>query len=141
MSILREYNEIVRRQSALHSGFEVKAQGDGSMLAFPSARDALRCAIGIQRALAEQDSGAPELRVRIGLHTGEPVREADDFYGKSVNLAAPHRGRGRGSEILVSSLVRDLVENSGEFAFEDPTDAELKGLSGMHQLSALRWRS
>jgi class 3 adenylate cyclase len=141
MALLREHNEIVRTQSALHSGFEVKAQGDGFMLAFPSARDALRCAIGIQRALAEQDSDVPELRVRIGLHTGEPVREADDFYGKAVNLAARIAAEARGSEILVSSLVRDLVESSGEFAFEDPTDAELKGLSGMYRLSAVRWRN
>jgi class 3 adenylate cyclase len=141
MSLLREHNEIVRTQSALHSGFEVKSQGDGFMLAFPSARDALRCAVGIQRSLAERDPKTSELRVRIGLHTGEPVREADDFYGKAVNLAARIAAEARGSEILVSSLVRDLVESSGEFAFEDPTDAELKGLSGMHRLSAVRWRS
>jgi hypothetical protein len=50
-------------------------------------------------------------------------------------------GEAGGSEILVSSLVRDLVESSGEFAFEDPTDAELKGLTGMHRLSAVRWRT
>jgi class 3 adenylate cyclase len=140
MSLLREHNEIVRTQSAQHDGIEVKSQGDGFMLAFPSARNALRCAIGIQRSLADRDPGTPELRVRIGLHTGEPVREAGDFYGTAVNLAARIAGEARGSEVLVSSLVRDLVESSGEFAFEDPTDAELKGLSGMHRLSAVRWR-
>jgi class 3 adenylate cyclase len=140
MSLLREHNEIVRTRSAQHEGVEVKSQGDGFMLAFPSARNALRCAIGIQRSLAERDPEEPELRVRIGLHTGEPVREAGDFYGTAVNLAARIAGEARGSEILVSSLVRDLVESSGEFAFEDPTDAELKGLSGMHRLSAVRWR-
>ena len=46
MSLLREHNEIVRAQAAMHSGFEVKAQGDGFMLAFASARVAVRCAIG-----------------------------------------------------------------------------------------------
>jgi class 3 adenylate cyclase len=141
MSLLREHNEIVRAQATIHSGFEVKSQGDGFMLAFASARDAVRCAIGIQRALAERDTRAQELRVRIGLHTGEPVREADDFYGKSVNLAARIAAEARGSEILASSLVRDLIESSGEFTFEDPTDAELKGLSGTHRLSAVRWRN
>ena len=78
--------------------------------------------------------------MRIGLHTGEPVREADDFYGKSVVLAARIAGEAGGSEILVSSLVRDLTESSGEFEFEAPTDTELKGLSGMHRLTAVRWR-
>lgn len=140
MSLLREHNEIVRTHSRLNSGFEVKSQGDGFMLAFPSARDALRCAVGIQRALAERDPDAPRLRVRIGVHTGEPLKEADDFYGRAVNLAARIAAEARGSEILVSSLVRDLIESSGEFAFGDPTDAELKGLSGMHRLSAVRWR-
>jgi hypothetical protein len=75
MTLLRQHNEIVREQSAKYSGFEVKSQGDGFMLAFASARDAVRCAIGIQRALAERHPEADELRVRIGLHTGEPVRE------------------------------------------------------------------
>jgi class 3 adenylate cyclase len=140
MSLLGMHNEIVRAQAAEHSGFEVKSQGDGFMLAFASARDAVRCAIGVQRALAERDPSGPELRVRIGLHTGEPVREAEDFYGKAVILAARIAAEARGSEILVSSLVRELTESSGEFGFEEPTDAKLKGLSGMHRLSAVRWR-
>jgi class 3 adenylate cyclase len=137
MNLLREHNELVRAQLAAHRGFEVKAQGDGFMLAFASARDALNCAIGIQRGLAERD--ASELRVRIGLHTGETIKEADDFFGKAVILAARIAGEARGSEILVSSLVRELVEHTGEFSFEDPTDTELKGLSGMYRLSSLRW--
>ncbi len=139
MVLLAEHNEIVRAEAAKHSGFEVKSQGDGFMFAFATARDALRCAIGIQQALADRDSG-PDLRVRIGLHTGEPVREADDFYGKAVILAARIASEARGSEILVSSLLRELTESSGEFAFEAPTDATLKGLSGTYRLSAVRWR-
>ncbi|MEX2457634.1 MAG: adenylate/guanylate cyclase domain-containing protein, partial [Actinomycetota bacterium] len=118
-----------------------KAQGDGFMLAFASAREALHCAIGIQRALAARDPGAgPELRVRVGLHTGEAIKEADDFFGKAVILAARIAAEARGSEILASSLVRELVEHTGEFSFEDPTDTELKGLAGMYRLSAVRWR-
>lgn len=140
LSLLREHNAIVREQAAAHSGFEVKSQGDGFMLAFASARNALRCAMGVQLALAERDPGATELRVRVGVHTGEPVREADDFYGKAVILAARIAGEARGSEILVSSLVRELTESTGEFTFEASTDAELKGLAGMHHLSAVRWR-
>lgn len=139
MNLLREHNQLVRTQLAAHHGFEVKAQGDGFMFAFASARDALNCAIGIQRALTEREGG-PELRVRIGLHTGETIKEADDFFGKAVVLAARIAGEARGSEILASSLVRELVEHTGEFSFEDPTDTELKGLSGMYRLSPVRWR-
>ena len=73
------------------------------------------------------------LRVRIGLHTGEPVRDADDFYGKAVILAARIASEARGAEILASSLVRELTESSGEFIFEPATEAELRGLSGIHR--------
>ena len=139
MRVLGEHNAIVREQAARHRGFEVKSQGDGFMLAFASARDAIRCAMEIQRNLAGRDDDN-ELRVRIGLHTGEPVRDAEDFYGKAVILAARIAGEARGSEILVSSLVRELTESTGEFTFEPSTDAELKGLAGMYRLSAVRWR-
>jgi class 3 adenylate cyclase len=137
MKLLHEHNAVVREQSARHSGYEVKSQGDGFMLAFASSRDALRCAIGIQRALASREEGA--LRVRIGLHTGEAIKEADDFYGRAVVLAARIAAEARGSEILASSLVRELIEHSGDFRFEPPVEVELKGLAGLHRLSAVRW--
>jgi class 3 adenylate cyclase len=140
MEVLRKHNEIVREELALHSGFEVKSQGDGFMLAFSSARDALRCARGIQRAVADSGSNGLQLRVRIGVHTGEPIREADDFYGKAVILAARIAAEARGSEILVSSLVRDLTDSSGEFAFATPRAVELKGLLGTHRISPVLWQ-
>jgi class 3 adenylate cyclase len=138
--VLRAHNAIVRNQVVAHSGIEVKSQGDGFMLAFASPEDALGCAIGIQRALVQSLSDGHRLRVRIGLHTGEPIREEDDFYGKDVVLAARIAAEARGGEILVSRLVRELTEGSGLFSFTDPTDVELKGLSGMHSLSAVRWQ-
>lgn len=90
------------------------------MLTFASAGNALRCAMGIQPALVERDSDAHELRVRIGLDTGEPVRQADDFYGKPVILAARIAGEARGSEILVSWMVPELTESAGEFRSRCP---------------------
>lgn len=141
IEVLREHNRIIREQLAAHGGFEVKSQGDGFMLAFPSAREALRCAVAIQGVFAERDGTDEKLRVRIGLHTGEPIREADDFYGAAVNLAARIAGEAHGAEILVSSLVRELVESSREFAFAESKDVELKGLSGTHRVSAVQWSS
>ena len=89
MELLREHNAIVRQQLAAHGGYEVKSMGDGFMLAFGSALEGLRCAIGMQRAFAEHNAAAAEpVAVRIGLHTGEAIREADDFFGSHVNLAA-----------------------------------------------------
>jgi class 3 adenylate cyclase len=57
-----------------------------------------------------------------------------------VILASRIAAEARGSEILASSQVRELTEGTGEFMFEEPTVAELKGLSGMYELSAVRWQ-
>ena len=76
----------------------------------------------------------------ILVKASQPVRDADDFLRQGENLAARIAAEARGSEILVSSLVRELTESAGEFTFEGPADAELKGLSGMYRLSSLRWQ-
>jgi class 3 adenylate cyclase len=93
--LLREHNAIVREQLAAHQGFEVKTTGDGFMIAFVSARRAVQCAIAIQQAFAARNArtpGAP-LSVTMGLHTGEAIWEAGDYYGKAVIVAARWRPR------------------------------------------------
>jgi class 3 adenylate cyclase len=139
--ILRAHNAIVREQTALQNGFEVKSMGDGFMIAFSSARRALLCAINIQKALAaysEQNKQEP-IRVRIGLHVGEVIRESEDFFGKAVILAARIAARARGGEILVSSTLRDLSESAGDLRFAGAGDAQLKGFSGTHRLYKVIW--
>jgi len=140
--ILRMHNRIVREQVAAHGGFEVKSQGDGFMIAFQSARRALRCAIAVQRAFAAHAERHPEepIRVRMGLHTGEAIKEADDFFGKAVILAARIAAQARGSEILVSSLFRELTESAGEVSFGETREVELKGLTGTRRVSAVAWQ-
>lgn len=141
MELLREHNSIVREALSAHGGYEVKSMGDGFMLAFGSAVDGLRCAIGMQRAFAERDAQADEtLRVRIGLHTGEAIREADDFFGSHVNLAARVGGAATGDEILVSSLLKALTESAGEFRFDAGREVELKGISSSQRVHAVAWR-
>jgi class 3 adenylate cyclase len=131
LDVLHAHNDVIRRVTAEHNGTVVKSQGDGSMLAFASARRALTCALAIDRAIAETftDPGSP-IRVRIGLHVGEPVREANDFFGHTVNYAARVASSARGGEIVVSSLVHDLLAQTGEFAFADARQVELKGIDG-----------
>jgi class 3 adenylate cyclase len=141
MDLLREQNEIVRREKALHRGFEVKTIGDAFMLAFQSAGDALRCAINIQRALARRNEGAKqEIKVRIGLHAGELVKESDDFYGLHVNLASRVASQAGAGDILVSALLHDLVKPMGEFVFKVQKSVGLKGLKGRHRLYSVVWR-
>jgi len=68
----------------------VKSQGDGFMVAFASARRAVDCARGINREIDAQLGTHPDgpIRLRIGLHTGEAIKEETDFYGKNVVVAA-----------------------------------------------------
>lgn len=141
MVLLREHNEIVRRHRRSHRGFEVKTIGDAFMLAFRSAVDAVLCAIEVQREFAERNRTAKiPIEVRIGMHTGEPVREADDFFGYHVNYASRIESLATGGEIIVSSLLRDVIAPSGEFELEDREPVTLKGLQGSHKPYAVNWR-
>ncbi len=141
MNVLREHNAIVRERVAAHGGFEVKTIGDAFMVAFQSARRAVSCAIDIQRAFAAFSRENPEcaIRIRAGLHAGEPVREGDDFYGKSVIVASRIAGQARGGEILVSALLKDLVESAGDVNFGDARQAELKGFDQPYALFPVVW--
>jgi eukaryotic-like serine/threonine-protein kinase len=141
LDVLRAHNLVVRECIREHGGYEVKSQGDGFMIAYPSARKGLECAIDMQRQLASAVDGDLDepLRVRIGLHTGEAIREGDDFYGRSVTLAARLGDEAQGGEILTSSIVRELVGSARDIAFEDAGELELKGLRGRQHVYRVRW--
>ncbi len=141
MEVLAHHNEIVRREVARERGFEVKSAGDGFMVAFSSAARAVRASIAIQRALADYNADQTHvpIKVRIGLHTGEAIREADDFFGRNVNVAARIGAAADGGEILVSSLLKELTDSGGEFTYDEPRDLTLKGLSGTHRAYPVVW--
>lgn len=140
MELLHEHDEIIRRLLLSHRGFEVKTIGDAFMLAFQSGRDALSCAISIQRAFATRNITAePAIRLRIGLHTGELVRKADDFFGRHVNFAARIASSAAADEILVSSLLHDILKPLREFSFSTRRPKTLKGFKGKHKLYAVLW--
>jgi class 3 adenylate cyclase len=134
LELLRAHHAIVREQVHEHGGFEVKAQGDGFMIAFPSARRAVQCARAIQSGIDSELGEHPEapIRLRIGLHTGEAIREEADFYGKNIVLAARIADRAHGGEILASSVVKQLTESAGDLRFENERELELDGLAGTH---------
>jgi class 3 adenylate cyclase len=134
LELLRIHNRLVRDQVQACQGFEVKSQGDGFMIAFPSARRAIECARAIQQAVASELGDHPDgaIRLRIGLHTGEALREASDFYGKNVVVAARIADEARGGEILASAVVKQLTESAGDVSFEDAREVELSGLAGKH---------
>ena len=139
--VIRTHNGIVREQLAAHGGTEVELQGDGFLLAFASAGSALRCALAIQQAFAAYNAASPDepIRVRIGLHTGQAIKEADRFFGRTVILAARIADAARGGEIMVSSALRQAVARDESFRFGDQREARLKGFSDTQSLFPLRW--
>ena len=142
MQVLDTHNTIVRRMVARHRGTEVKAQGDGFMLTFRSARSAIACMVDVQRALDAHGAAQPleAVRVRTGIHTGEVILGDDgDIYGRHVIMAARVSTQAHGGEVLVSSLVREIVEPRGEVQFGASRAVDLKGLGGSHLVHPVRW--
>jgi class 3 adenylate cyclase len=135
--LLRRHNLVIEEATAEHGGTVVQTEGDGSMLAFSSARRAVACAQAIQsevsRAFAD---GSPPIRVRIGVHTGDALNEADGFFGKTIHYAARVAGHALGGEVLVSNVVHDLVAGPG-IDFLESREVELKGLDGLHRVFAV----
>jgi len=128
-----QHESTIRRIAELHGGTVVKMLGDGSMLAFDSARAAVRAAVEIQRAFVGE-----AFAVRIGIHTGEVVRTVDDVLGLTVNKAARIAASADGGDIMVSSTVKDLVGSTQGVRFGQPMLVALKGLSDTHQIVPLQ---
>jgi len=139
--VLHSHNDIVRRAVASCGGHEVKSQGDSFMIAFASARRALNCAVDMQRSFNRWSDAQPNvpLKVRMGLHTGETIREADDLFGRTVILASRIAAEAGGGQILVSSLLKELTESSGEFCFSPGREVALKGLSRPQVVHEVDW--
>lgn len=138
LDVLHVHNDVVTQVTNDLGGTVVKGQGDGFMLAFPSARRALNCAQAIERAIGDAFPGPGSMiRVRIGIHVGETVQEADDFFGHAVNYAARIASAAEGGEIVVSELVHALVAQTGEFTFEEARHVELKGIDGAQKVYPL----
>ncbi len=109
---LAKHQEIVRAAAAAHHGREVDTQGDSFFIAFRRGKDAVAAAVAIQRDLAAH--AWPEggvIKVRIGLHTGEPQVGEDRYVGMGVNKAARIGAAGHGGQVLISRTTRDLVED------------------------------
>lgn len=140
--VLRRHDEVIRRHTKAHGGTEVKSMGDGFLLTFPSARRGVACAAGAQRELGEsgQENSEIPMAVRMGLSVGEPIREDQDVFGKSVVLAERISAKAMGGEVLISQIVHALVAGNGEFGFREKGSFKLKGISGVHPLYEVLWR-
>jgi class 3 adenylate cyclase len=110
--VARDHRRIVREAFGARGGSEVDTQGDAFFFSFPRASDAVAAAVDAQRALAGHAwPRAKDVRVRIGLHTGEPTLGDEGYVGMDVVRAARICSAGHGGQILLSETTRALVGN------------------------------
>jgi class 3 adenylate cyclase len=132
---MKAYETIVGEKITEHAGRRIKGLGDGVMVSFGSTRHAVECGLDIQKAINDYSAANPQrqLKIRIGINTGEVVEEAGDFFGAAVNMAARVAGKAKGGQILVSEVVRQLVGPVSEIKFSYRGAFKLKGFPD-------RWR-
>jgi class 3 adenylate cyclase len=111
--VISEHRRLVRETFGAHDGVEIDTQGDSFFYAFARARDAVAAAVDAQRAHAEQAwPDGEQVRVRMGLHTGEPAVGAEGYLGVDVVRAARLAATGRGGSVLLSETTRALLGSS-----------------------------
>jgi class 3 adenylate cyclase len=137
--LIGAHDKLISGLVQRRSGHVVKSQGDGFMIAFSRAEQAVRCGIDVQDALHldAKRKHHEEIRVRIGIHMGRSVRRGDDLFGRNVAMAARVAAAAVGGQILVSEPVRNALRNCDDIAFDDGRDVELKGFSGSYRLFAV----
>jgi adenylate cyclase len=138
VKVLERHNRLIQKLVDEHNGHVVKSQGDGFMIAFADAGQAVLCAVGVQRAMHEDADRWAGIRVRIGIHMGSSVRRGDDLFGRNVAMAARIAEQADGGEILVSESVRDATTGLPDVELCAPVEVELKGLQGSHYLYAVK---
>ncbi len=127
---------------ARHGGRVVKLTGDGALVEFLSAVDALSAAIAFQQAMAVANEGQPEecaIVFRIGLHLGDLIVEGDDLYGDGVNVAARLEAEAPAGGIMISGDVHNAVAGRLKARFEDLGSLTLKNIARPVQAFGVSW--
>src|SRR5438874_2397340 len=130
--VLTECRELLRDAFSRHHGYEVNSQGDSFFVAFARATDAVSAAVAAQRAITTYPwLEGVAVRVRMGLHTGEPSLVTEGYVGLDVHHAARIMSAAHGGQVLLSQTIRDLVEH------DLPDGVSLRNL-GEHRLKDLQ---
>jgi adenylate cyclase len=126
-----------------HRGRIVKTTGDGLLIEFASVVDAVRCAVEVQREMAERNTDvSPDGRIefRMGINLGDIIKDGRDIYGDGVNVAARLEALAEPGGICVSRVVRDQVRDRLAFSFEDMGEQQVKNIARplrVHRLKLL----
>lgn len=143
-AIIDEHNDIVREELHRHRGFEIKLTGDGFLIVFADAIDAVRCAARIQARVtlrAAHRGAAWPVRVRMGIHLGDVIlRPGGDILGRTVNMASRILAKGDGGMILGSSDFVDEIERDVPSEFwTDMGARRIRGLARRERIYRLNW--
>jgi adenylate cyclase len=125
-------HDIIDPQIASYRGRIVKTTGDGLLVEFVSVVDAVRCAVAVQRAVAEQENTLPDdrrIQFRVGINLGDIVVEGDDILGDGVNVAARLEGIAEPGGICVSASAHEQIEGKVDVTFLDLGEQSLKNIA------------
>ena len=115
-----------------HRGRIVKTTGDGMLVEFPSLVDAVRCAVEVQRTMADRNADVPEdkrIIFRIGVNLGDVIIDSDDIYGDGVNIASRLEALAETGGICISRVVRDQIRDKLPYPFEDMGEQSVKNIA------------
>jgi DNA-binding response OmpR family regulator len=123
--------ELIDPEIVAHRGRIVHVTGDGLLIEFASAIDAVRCAVAVQRGMAGAAGGPPERRIqyRVGLHVGDVLADGDDILGDSVNIAARLEGIAEPGGICLSAAAYEQVRGKLDIAVADMGEQDLKNIA------------
>src|SRR6266852_298332 len=124
-----------------HHGRIVKTTGDGLLAEFASVVDAVRCAVEVQRGMADREPEVHDeqrIRFRIGINLGDVIVEEHDIFGDGVNIAARLETLAEPGGICVSRVVRDQVRDRLDFTFDDLGEQSVKNIARPVRVYALR---
>jgi adenylate cyclase len=123
-----------------HHGRIVKTTGDGMLVEFASVVDAVRCAVEVQRGMADRNSDTPEdqrICFRVGINLGDVIIDGDDIHGDGVNVAARLEGLAEPGGLCVSRTVRNQVRDKLPYIFEDMGEQSVKNIARPVRVDAL----
>jgi len=137
----RTHNRVTRDALKAHGGREIQHTGDGFMVSFTSASQAVACAVAIQHAFVSHNRNHPDtpINVRIGICAGEPIEEDHRLFGSTVQLASRICSTAEPEQILVAPVIRDLCLGK-PFSFSDKGQSSLKGFKEPARLFEVMWQ-
>jgi TolB-like protein/class 3 adenylate cyclase len=133
--------EVLEPLVAKHQGRIFKVSGDGVLVEFASAVNAVQCAVELQEAMTVANADVPNdhhIVLRIGVNLGDVMVEGSDLYGEGVNIAARLEALADAASVIVSRTVFNHVRGKVKFGFDDLGDQQLKNISESVQVYRLR---